>query len=101
ALPLSSAAVQRAAAGSAAWYDAQVGGEAVRVVVVPVRPPSAPGSGAVEGVDSDGAPRGSEPVIGALLVAKSLRDVDETMALLRTALAVTGTVALAAALISS
>jgi signal transduction histidine kinase len=100
ALPISSAAMQWALAGSAAWYDAQVEGEAARVEVVPVRPPSASGSGVMEGVDSDGAPRGSEPVIGALLVVKSLRDVDETLALLRTALVVTGALTLAAALVS-
>jgi len=99
-LPLPPAAFQSALDGHTTWYDTRVAGERVRVEMVPVRPPEPAATGAAEGVDDDGAPRGNEPVIGVLLVAKSLRDVGQTLGLLQVLLLATGLVTLAAALAS-
>lgn len=82
ALPLDSAAVQAAFGGQTQWYTARVDGERARVEARPIR-----------------APGGNGPIIGALLVAKSLSDVDSALTLLRTLLLVIGLIVLGAALL--
>jgi two-component system, OmpR family, sensor kinase len=77
-------------------YDTEVDGQHVRVQALPVRAP-------VQGVsgNANGAPMGNGPVIGMLLVAKSLADVDATMLLLRILLVLSGAVTLTGTLIAS
>ncbi len=103
-IPARSDAIQAALTGRVSWYDAQTNGQHIRVEVVPVRapePPSATGGspGPDEGTDADGAPTGSAPVIGALLVTKSLSDVDGLFNLLWKLLLLSGLVILVGALI--
>src|SRR6266516_2870191 len=77
-------------------YDTRVDGQHVRVQAMPIRAP-------VHGVsgNANGVPTGNGPVIGVLLVAKSLSDVDATMLLLRALLLVSGVATLAATLVAS
>lgn len=79
-IPTASDAIQKALAGQVSWYDAQAHGDHIRVEAVPVRAPESNASPG--GVDADGAPTGSGPVIGVVLVTKSLSDVDATFNLL-------------------
>ncbi|HKS70523.1 MAG TPA: HAMP domain-containing protein, partial [Ktedonobacterales bacterium] len=105
-----SPAFTAALAGRTSVLTSRASGEPVRVVVVPVIAPatSAPTPGGtptpVSSASSAGVPSptpqvGGRPVIGVLLVAKSLRDVDATLLLLRTVLILTGLAILAAALL--
>src|SRR5207248_3909690 len=68
----------------------------VRVQALPIR-------AHVEGVSGNatGVPMGNGPVIGVLLVAKSLSDVDATMLVLRTLLVLSGVATLAGTLLAS
>jgi len=77
-------------------YNTVVDGQHVRVAALPIR-------AKVHGVSSDvnGVPMGNGPVIGMLLVAKSLSDVDATMLLLRALLLLSGVVTLTGTLIAS
>jgi two-component system OmpR family sensor kinase len=77
-------------------YGTTVDGQHVRVQALPIRAPVNGVSGNVNGV-----PMGNGPVIGVLLVAKSLSDVDTTMLLLRALLLVSGVATLAGTLIAS
>lgn len=77
-------------------YDATVDGQHVRVEALPIRAPVRGVSGS-----TSGAPAGNGPVIGALLVAKSLSDVDATRLLLRTLLLVSGVATLLGTLVTS
>src|SRR3989441_5005561 len=79
-----------------ALYDTVVDGQHVRVEALPIRAP-------VHGVSGNatGVPMGNGPVIGVLLVAKSLSDVDATMQLLRVLLLLSGVATLAGTLIAS
>jgi two-component system OmpR family sensor kinase len=95
-IPARPEAIQAALAGQVSWYDAQANGEYIRVEVVPVRAPDSSVSNG--GIDTDGAPTGSGPVIGVLLVTKSLSDVDSTFDLLWRLLLLGGLVILAGAL---
>ena len=81
---------------SPAPYDTTVDGQHVRVQALPIRAP-------VDGVSESpiGIPMGKGPVIGSLLVAKSLSDVDATMLLLRALLLLSGVATLAGTLIAS
>ncbi len=86
-IPTKPEVIQAARAGEVGWYNAQANGEHIRVEVVPVRAPipTAPGDNSNTsngGVDADGSPTGSGPVIGVVLVTKSLSDVDRTFDLL-------------------
>jgi two-component system OmpR family sensor kinase len=94
-LPDAAAAIQGALHGQVVWSTLRVDDEDVRLEALPVRLPA--GSG--EGVDASGAPEGHEPVIGALLVAKSLGEVNATLALVHTLLIGAGVLTLAGALI--
>jgi two-component system OmpR family sensor kinase len=76
--------------------DTLVEGQHVRVQALPIRAP-------VQGVsgNANGVPTGNGPVIGVLLVAKSLSDVDATMLLLRALLLLSGVATLGGTLIAS
>lgn len=82
---------------SPALYNTTVNGEHVRVEALPIRAPLDGAGGNATG--TDGIPAGAGPVIGMLLVAKSLRDVDATLLLLRTLLLLSGLATLGGALI--
>ncbi|HEY7358931.1 MAG TPA: HAMP domain-containing sensor histidine kinase [Ktedonobacterales bacterium] len=99
-IPTEPAAIRTALAGQVSWYDAQANGDHIRVEVVPVRAPDSntPGNTSSNGVDADGAPTGSGPVIGVVLVTKSLSDVDHTFGLLWRLLLLGGLAILAGAL---
>ena len=77
-------------------YDTVVDGQHVRVEALPIQAP-------VHGVsvNANGVPMGNGPVIGVLLVAKSLSDVDATTLLLRALLLLSGVATLAGTLIAS
>ncbi len=77
-------------------YDTVVDGQHVRVEALPIRAP-------VHGVsgNTNGLPMGNGPVIGVLLVAKSLSDVDATTLLLQSLLLISGVATLAGTLIAS
>ena len=96
-LPLSDETTRTVLAGQPpVLYDTVVDGQHVRVEALPIR-------AKVHGVSSDvnGVPVGNGPVIGVLLVAKSLSDVDATMLLLRALLLLSGVVTLTGSLIAS
>src|SRR5436309_2878243 len=77
-------------------YNTSVDGQHVRVQAMPIRAP-------VHGVsgNANGVPFGNGPVIGVLLVAKSLSDVDATMLLLRALLLLSGVATMAGTLFAS
>ncbi len=77
-------------------YDTVVDGQHVRVEALSIRAPVHGVSGSTSGV-----PMGNGPVIGVLLVAKSLADVDATVLLLRTLLLLSGVATLVGTLIAS
>jgi two-component system OmpR family sensor kinase len=77
-------------------YDTVVDGQHVRVEALPIRAPEHGVSG-----NANGVPMGNGPVIGVLLVAKSLSDVDATTLLLRSLLLISGVATLAGTLIAS
>jgi two-component system OmpR family sensor kinase len=96
-IPLSNETSRSILAGqSPVLYDTSVDGQHVRVEALPIRAPT----GGISG-NSTGIPAGNGPVIGALLVAKSLSDVDATMLLLRSLLLVSGAAALLGTLVAS
>src|SRR5260221_376155 len=76
-IPLSNDTTRTVLAGQPpVSYDTSVDGQHVRVQALPIRAP-------VHGVsgNANGVPMGNGPVIGVLLVAKSLSDVDATLRL--------------------
>ncbi|HLL78850.1 MAG TPA: HAMP domain-containing sensor histidine kinase [Ktedonobacteraceae bacterium] len=81
---------------SSILYDADVDSQHVRVETLPIRAPVTGVSG-----NATGVPTGNGPVIGTLLVAKSLADVDATMLLLHTLLLVSGGATLLGTLVAS
>jgi two-component system, OmpR family, sensor kinase len=96
-IPLSNETTHAALAGQPpVLYDTVVDGQHVRVEALPIRPP-------VNGVsgNTNGVPMGNGPVVGVLLVAKSLADVDATLLLLRALLLLSGAATLACALLAS
>jgi signal transduction histidine kinase len=96
-IPINNDTTRNVLAGQApVIYDTTVDGQHVRVQVLPIRAPT-------HGVSSNanGTPMGTGPVIGVLLVAKSLADVDATMLLLRALLLLSGVITLVGTLIAS
>jgi two-component system, OmpR family, sensor kinase len=96
-IPLSNETTRTLLAGrTPVLYDTEVDGQHVRVEALPIR-------AKVQGVNVNvnGMPMGNGPVIGMLLVAKSLSDVDATILLLRALLLLSGIVTLAGTLIAS
>ena len=89
-LPLSNENVQKALTGQPpVFYNTTVDSQHVRVEVLPIRAPT------------PGVPEGNSPVIGVLLVTKSLSDVDATILLLRALLLLSGGATLVGTLIAS
>jgi two-component system, OmpR family, sensor kinase len=96
-IPLSNDTARTVLAGQlSVTYDTSVDGQHVRVEALPIRARVHGMSGNINGV-----PMGNGPVIGVLLGAKSLSDVDTTMLLLRTLLLLSGVATLAGTLIAS
>lgn len=96
-IPLSSDTTHALLSGqSSVFYDASVDGQHVRVEALLIRAP-------LNGISSnaEGVPIGNGPLMGTLLVAKSLADVDATLLLLRTLLLLSGVATLAGALLAS
>jgi two-component system, OmpR family, sensor kinase len=96
-IPISNDTTKSMLAGqTAVTYETGVVGQHVRVQALPIRAPT-------HGVskNANGVPMGNGPVIGVLLVAKSLADVDATMLLLRTLLLLSGVITLVGTLIAS
>jgi signal transduction histidine kinase len=96
-IPLSNDTTRNVLVGQApVIYETEVDGQHVLVQALPIRAP-------VQGVsrNANGIPIGIGPVIGMLLVAKSLADVDATLQLLRTLLLISGVITLMGTLIAS
>src|SRR5258707_8320740 len=96
-IPLSNDTTRTVLAGQPpVSYDTSVDGQHVRVQALSIRAP-------VNGVsgNANGMPVGNGPVIGVLLVAKSLSDVDATMLLLHALLLVSGVATLLGTLVAS
>src|SRR6266567_2258750 len=91
-IPISSDTTRTVLAGQTIWYTTTIRGEHVRVEASPMYAPA---------VNASGTSPGSRLVIGMLLVAKSLSDVDATLFSLQTLLVLTGLVTLAGTLIGS
>lgn len=103
-IPIISTATRAALAGQTIWYTVTTAGERVRVEVLPIDVPETGGSGPggnAGRIDENvgGTPTGNGPVIGMLVVAKSLDDVDDTLSQLRTLLLLTGLTTLLGALV--
>ncbi len=96
-IPLSNETARTVLAGQpSVSYDTMVDGQHVRVEALPIRAPVHGESG-----NANGMPMGNGPVIGVLLVAKSLSDVDATVLLLRSLLVLSGVATLAGTLLAS
>ncbi len=96
-IPLSTDSSRTVLAGQPpVLYDTVVDGQHVRVEALPIRAPVRGVSG-----NANGVPIGNGPVIGVLMVAKSLSDIDATMLLLRALLLLSGVVTLTGTLIAS
>lgn len=83
---------RQALRGQVGWATLRVDNESVRLEALPISAPASANTAA------NGTASTSPPVIGVLLVAKSLEDVDNTLALLRTLLLGAGILTLAGAL---
>src|SRR5579883_292358 len=104
-IPLSADTKRAIISGQApVWYKATIDGERVQVEVLPVYAPDASTSGnAGNALDSSDTPTssGSAAVIGFLLVAKSLSDVNSTLLLLQSLLLFAGLATLGGTLVAS
>jgi two-component system OmpR family sensor kinase len=98
-LPISAETSRAVLSGQSVWYTTTVEGEHVRVEAVPIRAPLAGTSG--NRMNADGTQQGAGPVIGLLLVAKSLSDIDDALFLLQSLLLLAGLVTLAGTLAGS
>lgn len=94
-LPGIAVLIQSALHGQVSWGTVQVDNEEVRLEVQPIRLPAPAGSGGAASSTS----AGQGPIIGVLLVSKSLGEVNATVALIRTLLLGAGLLTLAAALV--
>jgi len=96
-IPISNDTIKSMLAGqTSVTYETEIDGQHVRVQALPIRAPIGGVSRNINGV-----PVGNGPVIGVLLVAKSLADVDATMLLLRALLLLSGAITLGGTLIAS
>lgn len=91
-IPISASTRQGVAAGQTIWYTTSIGGEHVRVEASPIHTPTTETS-------QSAADAGS--IIGILLVAKSLSDVDAALLLLQLLLLLVGLATLAGTLVGS
>lgn len=90
-IPFNPATVRATLAGQTIFYSDTANGGQVRVEAVPVHAPS--------NTFSEGTTSATGPIIGTLLVAKSLSDVNATLNVLRTLFLLIGTITVAGALI--
>lgn len=90
-IPFSADTIRATLAGQTSWYTASTKGGSVRVEALPVRAPVVPSNGS--------STSATGPVIGTLLVAKSLDEVNTTLLLLRTFLLLVGTATVAGTLL--
>lgn len=103
-IPASAAIIQAILRGQPpAWYTTSVGGEHVRVEALSIPAPQVDeiGNPVTPKVNDDGTLSGRATVIGVLLVAKSLSDMDRTLFLLRVLLLIGGLATLAGTLTMS
>jgi len=105
-LPLSVQTTRTVLAGQTICYTTSVGGQNVRVEALPITAPLANASRSTVNATSceagsDGTSPSAGSVIGVLLVAKSLDDVDDTVTWLRTLLLFAGLVTLVGTLVGS
>ena len=98
-VPISAGASRAVLSGQTLWYTTTVEGEHVRVEALPVRAPTPETGG--NGVNADGTTPGTGPVIGLLLIAKSLSDIDAALFLLQSLLLLAGLVTLAGTLVGA
>jgi two-component system OmpR family sensor kinase len=105
-IPISEQTMQAALAGQTIWYTTTINSEQARVEALPVRLPNTDATGnTLEAPSSAGSaqetlPAGG-PVVGVLLVAKSLEDVQGVLGSLRTLLLLVGLVTLGGMLVIS
>lgn len=105
AIPISAKTFKDVFIGQTTWYTASVVGEGVRVEVLPIRAPD--NSGASDSTSSQvniqqsaaATSPGNGPIVGALLVAKTLDDVDDTISQLSTLLLLSGLATLVGVLV--
>lgn len=106
-LPISADTTRAVLAGQSVWYTTSVGSEPVRVEALPISAPVTQQSSQTKSnthanpVHANGTATSAAPIIGVLLVAKWLGDVNATLLLLRTLLLVTGLVTFVAILAGS
>jgi signal transduction histidine kinase len=94
-IPISTNVFKMTLTGQTTWYTSTVVGERVRVEVLPVRASGVVALASTTGKANKGSntgitPTSNEPIVGILLVAKSLDDVDDTFSMLRTLLLLAG-----------
>ena len=99
-IPASSATIQTVLSGQSLWYTTTIGREHVRVEGLPVYAPRVDEFGDLINatINDDGTLSDGGPIIGVLLVAKSLSDVDRTLFLFQTLVLITGLTTLASTL---
>lgn len=95
AIPISTNAFKMTFNGQTTWYTATVSGERIRVEVLPIRAPKEEvlASTSVQTNNRSNAnvlTTSEAPIVGVLMVAKSLDDVDDTFSMLRTLLLLSG-----------
>jgi signal transduction histidine kinase len=103
-IPASAATMRAVLTGQPpTWYTATIGSEHVRVEALSIRAPQVDAYGNLVNttVNADGTLGNGAPIIGILLVAKSLSDVDGTLFLLRALLLLAGLATLAGTLAMS
>jgi signal transduction histidine kinase len=96
-IPIGADTIRSVLAGQTpTMYEMEVDGQHSNIQALPIRAP-------MHGVsrNANGTPMGNGPVIGVLLVAKSLTDVDATILLLRALLLLSGVITLVGTLIAS
>lgn len=98
-IPISDANTRAVLSGQTLWYTTTVEGVHVRVEALPIRAPAAQASG--NGVSAGGTSQETGPIIGLLLVAKSLGDIDAALFLLQLLLLLAGLATLAGTLVGS
>jgi two-component system, OmpR family, sensor kinase len=94
-IPISTNTFKTALSGQTTWYTASVSGERVRVEVLPIHTSTEETTANTSSQTSNRSntnisPSSNEPIVGVLLVAKSLDDVDDTFSMLRTLLLLSG-----------
>ncbi len=105
-IPISEQTMQAVLAGQTIWYTTTINSEQARVEALPIRLPDTDGARNTIAAPSSAEsaqdlPAASGPVVGVLLVTKSLEDVQGVLGSLRTLLLLVGLVTLGGMLIIS